>query len=58
MEQDTGVEPASAAWEAAVLPMYESCVGYILSCVRVVFNRILPKNDTGSANRFCIFLKI
>ena len=26
LEQDTGVEPASAAWEAAVLPMYESCI--------------------------------
>ena len=26
MEQDTGVEPASSAWEADVLPMYESCV--------------------------------
>ena len=25
MEQDTGVEPASSAWEADVLPMYESC---------------------------------
>ena len=26
LEQDTGIEPASAAWEAAVLPMYESCI--------------------------------
>ena len=26
MEQGTGVEPASAAWEAAVLPMYEPCL--------------------------------
>ena len=26
LEQDTGVEPASSAWEADVLPMYESCV--------------------------------
>ncbi len=26
MEQGTGVEPASAAWEAAVLPMYEPCI--------------------------------
>lgn len=25
LEQGTGVEPASAAWEAAVLPMYEPC---------------------------------
>ena len=29
MEQDTGVEPAFTAWEAVVLPIYESCVcGY------------------------------
>ena len=27
MEQDTGVEPAFTAWEAVVLPIYESCVG-------------------------------
>ena len=26
LEQDTGVEPASSAWEADVLPMYESCI--------------------------------
>ena len=26
LEQGTGVEPASAAWEAAVLPMYEPCL--------------------------------
>ena len=26
MEQDTGVEPAFTAWEAVVLPIYESCV--------------------------------
>ena len=26
LEQGTGVEPASAAWEAAVLPMYEPCI--------------------------------
>jgi hypothetical protein len=26
VEQGTGVEPASAAWEAAVLPMYEPCL--------------------------------
>ena len=29
MEQDTGVEPAFTAWEAVVLPIYESCMwGY------------------------------
>ena len=26
MEQDTGVEPAFTAWEAVVLPIYESCI--------------------------------
>ena len=26
LEQDTGVEPAFTAWEAVVLPIYESCV--------------------------------
>ena len=25
VEQDTGVEPAFTAWEAVVLPIYESC---------------------------------
>ena len=29
-ERNTGVEPASSAWEADVLPMYESCVAWIL----------------------------
>ena len=29
LEQDTGVEPAFTAWEAVVLPIYESCMwGY------------------------------
>ena len=31
MERGTGVEPASAAWEAAVLPMYEPCVSFIIA---------------------------
>ena len=31
LEQGTGVEPASAAWEAAVLPMYEPCVPLIIA---------------------------
>ena len=30
MEQDTGVEPAFTAWEAVVLPIYESCVVTVL----------------------------
>ena len=25
LEQDTGIEPAFTAWEAVVLPIYESC---------------------------------
>lgn len=25
-EQDTGIEPAFSAWEADVLPIYESCI--------------------------------
>ena len=25
LEQGTGIEPASSAWEADVLPMYEPC---------------------------------
>ena len=28
VEQDTGVEPAFTAWEAVVLPIYESCVSF------------------------------
>ena len=45
MEQDTGVEPASAAWEAAVLPMYESCIDYyaILSFLGEKSNRFLTE---------------
>ena len=30
LEQDTGVEPAFTAWEAVVLPIYESCIGMYL----------------------------
>ena len=30
LEQDTGVEPAFTAWEAVVLPIYESCVVGVL----------------------------
>ena len=29
LEQDTGVEPAFTAWEAVVLPIYESCNWYV-----------------------------
>ena len=30
LEQDTGVEPAFTAWEAVVLPIYESCIVWVL----------------------------
>ena len=42
LEQDTGVEPAFTAWEAVVLPIYESCV------VRVLYQR-----DLENATTFC-----
>ena len=42
MEQDTGVEPAFTAWEAVVLPIYESCVYLgIVAEQRENFNRFL-----------------
>ena len=31
LEQDTGVEPAFTAWEAVVLPIYESCIAGIIA---------------------------
>ena len=41
LEQDTGVEPAFTAWEAVVLPIYESC-----GCVGIIAER------HGNFNRF------
>ena len=42
MEQDTGVEPAFTAWEAVVLPIYESCVCFhIIAKGNGKFNRFL-----------------
>ena len=48
MEQDTGVEPAFTAWEAVVLPIYESCIvvyfqltGAIIADPKVKFNHNL-----------------
>ena len=58
MEQDTGVEPASAAWEAAVLPMYESCVEFVslIASFRQKSNRFLANNrrafPKGQAKNF------
>ena len=37
MEQDTGVEPAFTAWEAVVLPIYESCIRVIITNPDVKF---------------------
>ena len=34
LEQDTGVEPAFTAWEAVVLPIYESCMCWYYSRAR------------------------
>ena len=41
MEQDTGVEPAFTAWEAVVLPIYESCVAHIIADPHGKCNRFL-----------------
>ena len=41
LEQDTGVEPAFTAWEAVVLPIYESCKS----------EAIIAKQD-GKSNHF------
>ena len=30
VEQGTGIEPASSAWEADVLPMYYPCISDVL----------------------------
>ena len=41
MEQDTGVEPAFTAWEAVVLPIYESCIAAIIADGNVKCNHFL-----------------
>ena len=54
LEQDTGVEPAFTAWEAVVLPIYESCIceGIIAEgCGKS--NHFLSKRDWGN----CVFYK-
>ncbi len=56
LEQDTGVEPAFTAWEAVVLPIYESCV-----CEGIIaegfgkFNPFLSKEEipSGSGKNPC-----
>ena len=41
LEQDTGVEPAFTAWEAVVLPIYESCMWDIIAELAGKFNHFL-----------------
>ena len=41
VEQDTGVEPAFTAWEAVVLPIYESCMVVIIADWEGKFNCFL-----------------
>ena len=49
MEQDTGVEPAFTAWEAVVLPIYESCASEgIIPEAKGKFNTFL---STGPGNK-------
>ena len=53
MEQDTGVEPAFTAWEAVVLPIYESCVAHIIADPHGKCNRFLSailRLGFGAAN--------
>lgn len=54
MEQGTGVEPASAAWEAAVLPMYEPCVPLIIAPHK---QKIKGSFLSVFAHLFCLFLR-
>ena len=50
LEQDTGVEPAFTAWEAVVLPIYESCVGVgIIADTNGKFNTFLSRALAGPA---------
>ena len=41
LEQGTGIEPAFTAWEAVVLPIYESCIGAIIAEASIKFNPFL-----------------
>ena len=45
MEQDTGVEPAFTAWEAVVLPIYESCMVVIIADREGKFNCFLSAEN-------------
>ena len=47
MEQDTGVEPAFTAWEAVVLPIYESCI-----CVGIIADPFGKSNHFLSSLHF------
>ena len=51
MEQDTGVEPAFTAWEAVVLPIYESCMDKgIIAKGHGNFNHFLSKDQNGQVS--------
>ena len=41
LEQGTGVEPALTAWEAAVIPIYQPCIGLR---VLIITKKGLPCN--------------
>ena len=58
LEQDTGVEPAFTAWEAVVLPIYESCVGKgIIAKQLGKFNCFLSK-EKGPKALFMLFAQL
>ncbi len=48
LEQDTGVEPAFTAWEAVVLPIYESCMVVIIADREGKFNCFLSQPKVGT----------
>ncbi len=54
LEQDTGVEPAFTAWEAVVLPIYESCIVGIIADPKGKFNHFLSAGGDFPA-RFPFF---
>ena len=59
MEQDTGVEPAFTAWEAVVLPIYESCVSKgIIAKGHGNFNPFLSKVSGAATAAPALFTRI
>ena len=55
MEQVRGVEPPYSAWEADILPMNYTCIGYIIapmeekskSFFKILFDLFRPSVDPG-----------